>query len=371
MATGVTFEKKLDFESEMQSAVVDDSEAQAYLGDLLLHTHRFPEAESYLQKAITLNPELPMAQTSFGMLRVRQNRLEDGKQYLEKAAAGNSQNFLAHFYYALALSGLSMTQYSVVTSYPPETAATMRAELKKAIALKPDFAESYALLGFVNVVRNEDVDETIGLLKRALDMSRANQRIVFMLAQLYIRTERFADARQLLEPIVQNSPNPDLRQQAQALLEGTKRTEEQMARLKEYQKEAAARENALRAAPPAAGPTLPATQDDENTALEEALRKPQGDEKHLQGMLTAVQCDAKGIVFQVRAGDRLLKFHANNFETVDITAFTTDVGGNITCGVRKPENPAIITFGPAKPGGKFDGEAVALEFVPAKFVLKH
>src|SRR5262249_41272737 len=144
-----------------------------------------------------------------------------------------------------------------------------------------------------------------------------------------------------------------------------------MARLKEYQKEAAARETTLRAAPPAAGPTLPPTQDDENTALDEALRKPQGDEKRLQGILTAVQCDAKGIVFQVRAGDRLLKFHANNFETVDITAFTTDVGGNITCGVRKPENSAIITFGPAKPGGKFDGEAVALEFVPAKFVLKH
>ena len=66
----------------------------------------------------------------------------------------------------------------------------------------------------MNVVRNEDVDETIELLKRALNISRANQRIIFTLGQLYMRKERFAEARQLLDPIAQNSPNPEMRQQA-------------------------------------------------------------------------------------------------------------------------------------------------------------
>jgi len=371
MATGITFEKKLDFDSEMQGAPLTDAEAQAYLGDLLMHTHRLTDAETYLQKALSLTPDLPKAQASLGMLRVHQGRLEDARKYLEKAVAENSQNYQTHYYYALALSGLESSHYQFVSSFPPDTAVTMRAELKKAIALKPDFPESYALLGFVNVVRNEELDETIELLKHALNFSRANQRILFMLAQIYIRKERFAEARQLLDPIAQNSPNPDMRQQAQALLEGVKRTEEQMARFKEYQKEAAARETAARAVP-VEGPTLTATptQDDQNTALEEALRKPQAGEKHLQGMLTAVQCDAKGIVFQVRAGDRQFKFHSDNFEKVDITAFTTDVSGDVTCGARKPENAVVITFTAAKAGSKFEGEAVALEFVPPKFVLK-
>lgn len=88
-------------------------------------------------------------------------------------------------------------------------------------------------------------------------------------------------------------------------------------------------------------------------------------------MLTAIECSAKGgIVFLVRAGDRLLKVHSDTFEQVDITAFTTGVGGNINCGVRKPEDSVIITFAAAKAGSKFDGEARALEFVPPKFVLK-
>ena len=379
-ATGLAFEKKLDFDSDLKSAPLSEAEAQAYLGDLLSHTRRYDDAETYLQKALSLNPDLPLAHTSLGMLRVRQNRLDDARQYLAKAVAGDSQNHLAHYYYALALSGLSPSEHRTMSSYAPEAAATMRAELKKAIALKPDFAESYALLGFVNVVRNEEVDETIELLKRALNMSRANQRILFMLAQLYMRKERFAEARQLLDPIVQNSPNPEMRQQAEALLDGIKRQEEQTARLKDFQKEAAEREKAFSQARPtspteASGPTLIMTQtqveDDANSALMDALRKPLAGETRAQGILTTIECSPKtGIVLNVRAGDRLLKIHSDTFEQIDITAFTTDVGGNINCGVRKPENPVIVTFAAAKAGSKFDGEARSLEFVPAKFVLK-
>src|SRR5712671_4181003 len=250
MATAVRFEKKLDFDSEMQSAPVTEGEAQAYLGDLLLHTRRYNDAESHLQQALTLSPELPMAEASFGMLRVRQGRLPDARQYLEKAVTGNSQNYLTHFYYAYALSGLSFEGSQIVNSYAPEDAAIMRAELRKAIALKPDFPESYALLGFINVVRNEEVDETIALLKRALTMSRSNQRVLFMLAQLYMRKENFADARQLLEPLARNSPDPELRQQAQSLLEGTTRAEERLAHDQAFEKEVAARmENSERSRP--------------------------------------------------------------------------------------------------------------------------
>ena len=35
-----SFQSKLTFETEMQSAPITEAEAQAYLGDLLLHAHR-------------------------------------------------------------------------------------------------------------------------------------------------------------------------------------------------------------------------------------------------------------------------------------------------------------------------------------------
>ena len=107
-----------------------------------------------------------------------------------------------------------------------------------------------------------------------------------------------------------------------------------------------------------------------NSALIEALRKPQAGENRVQGMLTTIDCNAKGITYQVRAGDRLLKFHSDNFDQLDITAFTTGISGEITCGARKPENWIILTYTPAKAGSKTDGEAKSIEFVPTTFVLK-
>src|SRR5207342_1077064 len=116
-------------------------------------------------------------------------------------------------------------------------AATMRSELTKAIALKPDFVESYSLLGFVNLVRNEQLDETIELLKKGLNISRGNHRVLLTLAQLYMRKEKFAEARQLLTPIAENSPDPEMRKQAEALIAGARHTEEQMAQFRELQQQ--------------------------------------------------------------------------------------------------------------------------------------
>ncbi len=376
MGTAITFDDKLDFDTEMQSAPLTEAEAQAYLGDLLLHTHRLSEAEARLQQALALNPDLPMAQASLGVLRTYQGKTEEARQYLQKAAAANSQNYLIHFYYALALGGMKMSGFQMMTDFPATTAESMRAELKKAIELKPDFPESYALLALVNIVRDEQVDESIDLLKRALTVSRANQQVLFLLAQLYMRKQDYAAARQLLQPIASNSPDQETRERAQSFLDGLTRAEEQMAHFKAMEKESgpggdASQPRLLRkTANGASEETGPPPDLDASTILAQALRKPREGETRVQGILTSIECNAKGITFQVRAGDRLLKIHTDNFERMQIMAFTEEVSGEITCGPRKPENYVVLTYFPSKDNRKLDGEASALEFVPKDFVLK-
>jgi hypothetical protein len=106
-------------------------------------------------------------------------------------------------------------------------------------------------------------------------------------------------------------------------------------------------------------------------ALQQALRKPLAGEARAQGVLTRLECDAKGIVFHVRAGERVLKLRSANFDGLHVMAFTQEAGGQITCGARKPENPVVVTYRAASDArAKSDGELVALEFVPAAFVLK-
>ena len=369
MGASFTFEQRLDSSPELQTALLSEADAHAYLGDLLLHTHRLQEAEAELQQAVALDDKSVLAHTALGMMRIRQGQMNDARPHLAKALKGNAENYLLHYYYAYALSDLNMNEHRIVSNYPADVAETMRLELNKTIALKPDYAESYWLMGFVNLVRNEQIDESIDLLRKGLAITATNHRVLFMLAQLYMRKDRFAEARELLLPIAQTSSDADLRDQAVRLSAALERGEQEREKIKEELKNYAPVGISEQRASPLTLNTGP-TQDELNAALADALRTPRDDEKRVQGLLTLIDCNAKGITFQVRAGDRLMKFHRDNFDHIVITAFTTGIGREIDCGPRKPENWIVLTYTAPKAGTKSDGEVAAIEFVPQTFVLK-
>src|SRR5215210_2227984 len=52
----VTFDRKLEFDSQMTAAPLTDAQAEAYLGDLLLHINRPEDAAVRLQHALDLDP---------------------------------------------------------------------------------------------------------------------------------------------------------------------------------------------------------------------------------------------------------------------------------------------------------------------------
>jgi len=198
--------------------------------------------------------------------------------------------------------------------------------------------------------------------------------VVFMLAQLYMRKENFAEARQLLGPMTRNSPDPELRQHAQSLMEGITRSEALLAQDRALEKQLAPRLDNSSGQPPRSdgnSVALPdSVQPDWDVLLSQSLRKPHEGEMRVRGILTAIECNAKGMTFKVRAGDRLLQFHSDNFERLAIIAFTNEVPREIVCGPRRPENAVVMTYAAARTGSKADGEASAIEFVPGNFVLK-
>jgi len=303
-------------------------------------------------------------------MRLQQGRMDDACLHLESALKANAENYLLHYYYAFALSKLNLNEHRTVSSYPDEVAATMRRELTKTIALKPDYPESYWLLGFVNLVRNEEIDESIDLLQNGLDLTGGNQRVLFMLAQLYLHKEKFAEARRLLTPIAESSSDTDLRNQAATMGDVIRRAEEQRAQILELLKQ----QGPVGISDQPNNPTMSRASeppgDDPGAALTNALQMPRPGESRIQGTLASIDCNAKGIMFQVRAGDRQLKFHTDDFAHMIFRTFTAGLGREITCGPRQPENSIVLTYASPKAGTKIDGEASAIEFVPHSFVLK-
>jgi len=362
-----TFERKLEFDSEFTTSPLSEADAQAYLGDLLLHVNRSNDAETRLQQALTIDPKQPMALASLGILRARQGRFDEAQKYLQAAANASSGNYLVHYYYAYALSREGMDANNVVSIYASETAARMRAELAKAIELNPAFPESYSLLAFVNTVTGEDLDGTIKLLNKALTLAPGRQDLSLLLAQVYLRQQKPDLAKQILEPL-RNTKDRNIKRQAELILASVKEYEDAMARfnagppsLQEPKSESTAREPA-------------ATSMSESDYLRESLRPVEAGEMRIQGLFVKLDCNNSGVAFfMIQSGDKLYKIRATALGNVQLISYVQGPT-EVSCGARKNQENVVMTFRPSSDAkdvkAKIDGDAIAMELVPKDFQLK-
>ena len=360
------FEHKLELDTDTQVAPLSEAEAQAYLGDLLVHSRR-ADAYKYLENALKLDPNLGMAHASLGMAYFYEGKVKEAYASLERAVAGNSQNYLAHYYYAFTLSRNAAGD-APVTGYSPEVAAKIREHLQKAIALRPDYPESYNLLAFVSVVTGVGVDDAIASMKSVLNNARGRRDFMIMLAQLYMRKQDMKSARGLLEQVMQMNATEEERQNAEQLLNGIGRYEATMAQIEAMKKSGAT--VVSEQVPVGSGTQAPQEPADPSSYLREVLRKPQAGETQLQATLVKIECGPKGIVFVVQSGTRTLRLLTKTFNDVDMTTYDAKSGGEIGCGPRKPESPVVVCYVPnsdKKLGA--DGTLKSVEFVPADFKL--
>ena len=77
--------------------------------------------------------------------------------------------------------------------------ALLEKELKKAIALKPDYAEALNFLGYVYVENNKNLFEAENLIKRALKIEPENGAYLDSLGWLYYKRGKIKEAQETLE----------------------------------------------------------------------------------------------------------------------------------------------------------------------------
>ncbi len=359
-----TFKAKLELDTAMEAAALTEAEAEAYLGDLLLHSNR-KEGYAYLTRALKLNPNLAMAHASLGIAYFREDRTSEAQASLERAVAAYSQNYLAHYYYAYTL--IRPNEKQPVTGYHPQTAAKVREHLHKAIALRPDYAESYKLLAFVSLVTGENLDESITSLKRILTSAPDRRDLTYILGQIYLRKGDYKAARHMLEQVVKSDVDQQARKHSETLLAQLTAIEQGT-----FQYEAVKQsQGSEKTADPETTPISQPAQNDPSLYLRESLRKPGSGETQLQGKLVRIDCDAKGIVFVVQAAAGLLRLRTASFESVVLMTYDPEIKGDITCGLRKPQSVVVVSYVPnVDKRVKAEGTLKSIEFVPAEFQLK-
>lgn len=353
------FEGRPAVEKRLKGVEITEAEAQGYLGDLLLHLNRMDEAEVYLQQSLARNPELVLAGASLGMLRLRQQRHSEAVRLLKQAAARDPENYLAQYYYAYALSREQMSGEGRVSGYRPETAREMRAALARTRELAPNFIEAYRLQAFLNLALDEELDEGVRLLRRALELAPGRQDILLVLAQIQVRQLNYAAARETLGPVLNRPAELKLKRQARELLDDMKYAEEQARRLS--QQATALLNEKDEIGPPPAPAEPPA---EKAHSVKQRLAKRFRGER-VRGMLKRIECLENGVALFVQTGDRLLKLHGEELRRVFFVAYVVGLEKSLNCGTRSPENLVVLTYRPSKnQRSGFDGEAIAIEFVP-------
>ena len=379
-----TFKQKLVFDTEMQAAPLDVAGSNAYLGDLLFHINRFDDAEPLLVEALKANPASSLANTTLGMVKMRQRKYPEAKSFLEKAIAGDQTNHLAFYRYAFLLSREGQDEFGYSGSLPNETADKIRAALKKAIALQPTFTESYELFAYVSLVRGEDLDESIAMLQKARSLQPGNEKYALRIAEIYARQNKHTEALAIAEKIAANAEENELRGRAASLIDRVnqmkKIDELNAAERKRYEAAVANASNGgrpliVRRVEQDDQPTeaeLTKEQDEANLrSINLALREPVDGERRVIGQIQKIDCRKRPLVFTVKTPAETFTLTSVDFKSLTLNTFDAAADQlQIGCDANLAAFNALVTYR-ADPSGKgtVKGSLVAVEFVPANFKI--
>ena len=377
----IVLKNKLDFDTWMQPAPYSESAVNARLGDLLYHTNRADDAEQYLMTALKSDPEMSMANTTLGMVKLRQRKFDEARQYLEKATNGDQKNHLAFYRYAYLLSREGQNEFGMVHSFSSETAEKIRQALRRSIEIAPEFGGSYDLFAFVALVTNEQIDEAAALMEKALKYQPGNEDYAMRLAELYMHQKKFDQASAIAAKFTK-SDDDEVRSRATSL-------QSQIDVRKKYELQVANyRSSRSSQSDPATteGPILrkrqqektlseeeiaKAAEEANNRSINEALRKPQSDEKRLMGFVQKIECKGPAITYQISDGEITLALTSKDFQNLAVTSYAAGADSiSIGCGADLSSLNALLTYKDpvtARPGSK--GDLISIEFVPKSFRL--
>lgn len=350
------FGKPLDFDTELSARTLSEAEVAARLGDLLLHTDREEDADAYLTRAVTLDARRASARVSLGTLRLRQNRATEARTHLRVAVEADPRNHLAHYLLADALNREGTADIERITPKEfEERTEEIRSELRRALELAPRFVESYKLLAAVELERGDRYEEAAVLLAGAQALAPRRADLGLMRAQALMLGGRFEEALRAAEPYAATGQDERVRAQAAALLKRIETRREQAA--------AASRE-ANELAPGADAPAQPCDIPLRGGPQQKRLRF---EGAQVCGRLAEIECAEPGVVFRVEtASGATLRLRAEDMKRVRFITYTTEVKtGPVSCGPRQRADHVLITYRSRRDDQQpFDGEALAVEFIP-------
>ncbi|WP_446743173.1 tetratricopeptide repeat protein [Silvibacterium acidisoli] len=195
-------------------------QTNAVRADVLAYGDREEDAKTLATSVLHDDPSNTQAFETMGYLAFRGGNHQEAGDWYEKAVQGNSQSYIAHYYFAVIN----------IDSYDPKTSAQVEASLRAAIKLNPQFAPSYEELAVFYVQRRRNEQEAHMLSVQAVQLDPANVSFRINAANVLASQGNYDAAVQVLEAAEKIATTPNsvasLREQAAQMQEFAKRKQE-------------------------------------------------------------------------------------------------------------------------------------------------
>lgn len=187
------------------AAVVSALDADATLGDFDLHSlDRQEQGIALLEGVLKQDSNNATAQRGLGYAYLYKKQFDKAAEHFARAAALNSKDPWVHYYLALLRERSGGQAGGDLNS--------VERELKTAVALDPQFADAYNLLG-VAEMQNDQIPDALLHLSAAIRLSPRNDMYIANLAIAYLNARNWDQASPILERLL-NSNEPGIAEMA-------------------------------------------------------------------------------------------------------------------------------------------------------------
>jgi tetratricopeptide (TPR) repeat protein len=187
------------------------------LGVQLLRVGRPEAAQELFERGREIAPASPFPFEGLGLLAAERRQPAAAVGFLGDALQRRSASFLAHYLYAEEKYELAADADGRHARLPDDAAEAVRAELKKSLALRPDFSRAHYLLGFLELLQGRD-HAAVEQLRQAVQLDPENHAYLFSLAEAQWHDGQTETARRLLQMLRLPQVEPPIRAAAEQLL---------------------------------------------------------------------------------------------------------------------------------------------------------
>jgi len=280
--------------AQFTATPVSITDAHAVLADIDAHSPDHQDrALREVQEVLEADPNNASALRGAGYVYLQRQDFEHAGEFFRRAAERDSKDPRVHYYNALMMNRAGGLTDGAKSD-------EIKKELEIAIALDPQLADAYSLLGYAQAVSGEP-GKGLATMRKAVELSPRNEMYQFNLANIYLANRKADEAIALLRAL-SGSANAEVASRAR---EGLAQAE----KFKEMSN-ALGTQVEIRAAT-----ARDETGNPEKTSESKihAQTPPSGPVRFIKGKLATVDCSADPqAVLNVVFGGRSLKMHVGD-----------------------------------------------------------